>query len=644
MESLFLSLWNRSIAAGWLILVVIILRLVLKKAPKSIRPWLWALVGIRLVCPGFRESPLSLIPSVETVPQAVLARDAFQVSSGVAMFNSAVNDQLADFYKTTQVPAGHTRNFLLICAVVWLIGMAVIGLWAAVSTLRLRRRVAEAVPEGEGVWVCEHISSPFLLGLFRPRIYLPAGLDGTSRTCVLAHERAHIRRRDHLTKPLGLLLLMVYWFQPLVWAAYVLLCRDIELACDERVIAGLGAECKKTYSAALLQCSVHQGGITALAFGEVGVKERVKNVLHYKKPAFWVVAACIAAVLVAGVCFLTDPVTAKGTENQPPFYYRGIDQPDEPIVFLAGALLHQNPYLGFRPADGSFFYDTILYGGDTLTLTYGGETFAYQLDETVGMGWDNLYDYIPYLKEAEELYDAFLTDHNELVITARFYSAEDGERGPSVWTIQKENGGGQRWWLYDGLRLYALILLEDAFPFMANGVLWTYTPYQSTVLPIRFDIEGGADVFAGEGHLRLHPVEGEWVDHLTVEEGQTVYWKPLLNSEGRPIEGVGLRYYYDTEMQGEPHQWEETLTLRAVMDYASMYGGVTYGVSNNWLGAASSAVHASYITVDSETGELVVSSIQDSGFMPYMTQPEAGGVDSVLGTTEPGPVHDAQAE
>ena len=596
MESLFLSLWNRSIAAGWLILAVILLRLVLQKAPKSIRPWLWALVGIRLVCPSFGASPLSLLPSAETVPQASLTMDTFFVESGIAAFNSVVNEQLADFYETTEVPAGHARSFVFVCEVIWLVGMAVLALWALARCLRLRRRVADAVPEGDGVWLSDRIDSPFLLGLFRPRIYLPVGLDGASRTYVLAHERAHIRRRDHLIKPLGLLLLTVYWFQPLAWAAYILLCRDIELACDERVIAELGMECKKPYSAALLACSVHRGGLTALAFGEVGVKERVKNVLNYKKPAFWMVLACIAVVITVGVCFLTDPVAKpekEPPENNVSFTNLGTSQPSESTAFAAGALLYQNMGLSFQPVDGSA-YNPVLYGGDTLTLTQGNLAIKYNLAETVSMAWNNLYDYFPGLAEEEAYFGELLTDHNDLVITARFYekdrsnSASDTDapqNRPSVWTIQKEGrSGGQRHWLYDGYRLYALIDLDEAFPFLANGALWTYEPGHSEILPVRFDIEGGADVYAGpDGLLSLAPRGDDWVERLKVEEGQTVYWKPPLGEDGKPRANVGLHYYYTCQLptMNAPYQGDETLTIRPAMDYAGLYGGVTYGVSNN---------------------------------------------------------------
>lgn len=656
MENLFLALWNRSVAAGWLILAVILLRLVLKRAPKSIRPWLWALVAVRLVCPSFGESPLSLLPSAETVPQAALARDALTVHSGVAAFNAAVNEQLVDYYETTSLPAGHTRSFVLICAVIWLAGMALMAAWALVSWLRLRRRVAEAVPEGNGVWICDRIDSPFLLGVFRPRIYLPVGLDGASREYVLAHERVHIRRRDHLVKPLGLLLLTVYWFQPLAWAAYILLCRDIELACDERVVLELGEECKKPYSAALLECSVHRGGIAAcpLAFGEVGVKERVKNVLNYKKPAFWVVLACAAMLIVVGVCFLTDPVSEPGYRfpddyvkipNPPGRYhvardtYVPKDEMDEmqanrgyrreASAFAAGALLYQNWAMSFQPVDGGGF-GLIQYTIDKLSMTdYAGETAAYDLEKTAGMAWDNLYDYFPALAEEEEYFGTLLTDHNDLVITARFYSDGSGDPGPSVWTIQEE-GGGQRLWLYYGGRLFALISLDNAFPFLANGVLWTYAPDQSDLLPVRFDLESGAEVYAGpDGLLSLDPRGDKWVEHLTVEEGQTVYWKPPLDQDGKPMANTGLHYYFDTVVHEEDYWAGETLTICPAMDYAGLYGGVTYGVSNNWLGAASSQTCFTTLTVDSVTYELVVASYSGGG--PYEIRDPEGGAGSAQG-------------
>ena len=201
MERLFLSLVNRSVAAGWLILIVTALRLVLKKAPvpKAAWPWFWTLAAARLACPYLGQSPLSLLPSAEVIPQAALDGHSFQVHSGVAAFNAPVNGYLSSHvYEGVTRPVGYTRSIVFSLAAVWLAGMILLALAALISYLRLRRRVSGAAPQGDGVWVCGGLPSPFLLGVVKPRIYLPEGLDEGSRIYVLAHERAHIRRRDHL--------------------------------------------------------------------------------------------------------------------------------------------------------------------------------------------------------------------------------------------------------------------------------------------------------------------------------------------------------------------------------------------------------------------------------------------------------------
>ena len=194
-------------------------------------------------------------------------------------------------------------------------------LYAAISALRLRLRVRTAVRLEGNVFQSEFVPSPFILGVLRPRIYLPFGLEPGAQDMVLAHERAHLKRGDQLWKPLGFLLLTAYWFNPVCWLAYVLFCRDIEAACDEKVVRELGESCKTAYSRALLQCSVPRRMITAcpLAFGETGVKGRIKSVLNYKKPAFWVVLAAVFVSIAVAVCFLTDPKTdTEQPEEEPP--------------------------------------------------------------------------------------------------------------------------------------------------------------------------------------------------------------------------------------------------------------------------------------------------------------------------------------
>ena len=313
MAAVFLKLLNLSISASWLVLAVLALRLVLRRAPKWVNVLLWGMVALRLMLPFSVESALSLIPSAETVSPAVVQFDpAPTITSGVNIIDNAVNPSLSEHFAavpTMSVNPLYVWTYL--AGWVWLIGLGAMLLYALVSYLRLRRRVSVSLCVRENIYLCDAISSPFILGVVKPRIYLPSGLDEVQRQNVLSHERAHLTRRDHWWKPLGFALLAVYWFNPVLWLAYTLLCRDIELACDERVIRTMDESAVKTYSTVLLACSMPRKAVITcpLAFGEVGVKERVKNALHYKKPAFWVVAASVAVCVVVAVCFLTNPPT-----------------------------------------------------------------------------------------------------------------------------------------------------------------------------------------------------------------------------------------------------------------------------------------------------------------------------------------------
>ena len=313
MSVIFLKLLNLSISASWLVLVVLVLRLVLKRAPKWVDVLLWGMVALRLMLPFSIESALSLIPSAETLsPEVVQFDPAPTITSGVELIDNAVNPSLSESFAAAPLASVNLLYvWTYLAGWVWLIGLAAMLLYALVSYLRLRRRVSASIPLRENIYVCDEVASPFILGILRPRIYLPSALDEAQRGSVLSHERAHLARRDHWWKPLGFALLAVYWFNPLLWLAYALLCRDIELACDERVIRTMDESAVKTYSTVLLACSMPRKAVITcpLAFGEVGVKERVKNALHYKKPAFWVVAASVAVCVVVAVCFLTNPPT-----------------------------------------------------------------------------------------------------------------------------------------------------------------------------------------------------------------------------------------------------------------------------------------------------------------------------------------------
>ncbi|MBQ6234626.1 MAG: M56 family metallopeptidase [Clostridia bacterium] len=330
MSKLFLHLLNISITAGWIVLIVVLLRFVLKKAPKWTRVVLWGLVALRLILPVSIESVTSLVPSAETVKiESVTAPvltsvneyngvsffyenvqgEQIVLQSGFPTLNSAVNptpEEAAEHFDTVAV-------LKTVAGWVWLGGAAAMLLYALISYLRLKHRVRASVLLEKGVYVCDEISDPFILGLIVPKIYLPSGMDEQTRAYVLAHERAHLKRFDHIWKPLGFLLLAVYWFNPLLWLAYILLCRDIELACDEKVVKELDDTGKAAYSEALVTASVSRRSIAAcpLAFGETGVKSRVKSVLNYKKPAFWIILVALLAGIATAVCFLTVPKKDK---------------------------------------------------------------------------------------------------------------------------------------------------------------------------------------------------------------------------------------------------------------------------------------------------------------------------------------------
>jgi len=312
-ETMFLKVLNISITASWLILAIIVFRLVFRKVPKAIHAALWALVGIRLILPFSVESIFSLIPSAETIPINIMYAEKPAIHSGVAILNSAVNPILEDSFAPKPWESVNPLQVVaIIMSHIWLVGVIVMIVYAGMSYLRLKRKIRESIPMGENVYFCDKIDSPFILGVIHPHIYMPTDLQESETVYVIAHEKAHIKRLDYIWKPLGFLVLTVYWFNPVLWIAYVLLCRDIELACDEKVIARFGMDSKKPYSMALLNCSVSRRSIAAcpLAFGEVNVKNRIKSVLNYKKPAFWMIVLAVSVSGTLAVVFLTNPVTS----------------------------------------------------------------------------------------------------------------------------------------------------------------------------------------------------------------------------------------------------------------------------------------------------------------------------------------------
>lgn len=312
MTDLFLKLLNMSITAGWIVLAVLVLRLCFQKAPKWILCLLWSVVAVRLLLPFSLESGISLMPSAQVIPQDILTSQTPAIYSGIPAVNSAVNPL---FTGALTPGSSLLEKGLSIATYVWLAGVGVLLVYSLISYGKLRFQVQSAMRYEKNIYVCDQVESPFILGLIRPKIYLPSGMEEEQLSYVLAHENAHLKRLDHWWKPLGFALLTVYWFNPLLWLAYVLLCRDIEMACDEKVISRMDSAGKRGYSEALIACSVHRRMVMAcpVAFGELSVKSRIKGVLGYKKPALWVALAAILLCIVLAVCFLTSPLACEHT-------------------------------------------------------------------------------------------------------------------------------------------------------------------------------------------------------------------------------------------------------------------------------------------------------------------------------------------
>lgn len=315
MGEIFLKLLNLSITASWLILAVLCIRLLFRKIPKWITCLLWGVVAIRLIFPFSIESAFSLQPSAEPIRTSTMVEGELIpyvpfVDSNIGVVENTVNPLLAEAfaYQETESVAP-LQVFIGIAGSVWLSGMVVLLIFALVSMIKLRLRVREAVRYKENIYICDAVKSPFILGIIKPRIYLSSALSEEEMDYIIAHERAHLKRKDHLWKPFGYLLLCIYWFNPLCWIAYIMLCKDIELACDEKVIKDMSFGDKKEYSRVLLFCATQRHLVMAcpLAFGEVGVKERVKTVLNYKKPTFWITIAAIVVCAIVAICFLTNP-------------------------------------------------------------------------------------------------------------------------------------------------------------------------------------------------------------------------------------------------------------------------------------------------------------------------------------------------
>ena len=327
MEKVFVEILNMGLTATWVVLAVLAVRALCHKAPKGLTVCLWALVGLRLVSPFIPESILSLIPSGKIVSPEILLAERPSIHTGVTMLNSMVNpylsEHLAPEYSVSSgwapgVSANPMQILAFVASLVWIAGMVIMFAYSLSSYLWLRHKVKVSLCYRNNIYFCDSIATPFVFGIIKPRIYLPSGMEEAQTECVIAHEMSHLKRKDHWWKTIAFFLLSVYWFHPLLWISYMLFSRDIERACDERVVREMEPESRKNYAEALVSCSLQKRRMLAcpLAFGEVGVKNRVKSVLNYKKPAFWIVAVTVIAGVAIVVCFLTNPLSDSGMPDQ----------------------------------------------------------------------------------------------------------------------------------------------------------------------------------------------------------------------------------------------------------------------------------------------------------------------------------------
>lgn len=315
MGAVFLKLLNMSITAGWLIMAVLCVRLLFLKVSKRVNCLLWGIVAIRLICPFSIESPFSIVPSAEPIKSSTVVEGKVQnyipsIDSRLTIVENTINPMLTETFAYHELGSVAPLQIVTyVAGLVWGGGMVLLIIWAIGSAGKLHKLVREAVPVRNNIYICDAVKSPFILGIVRPRVYLPSALSGAQMPYILAHESAHLQRKDHWWKALGYLLLCIYWFHPLCWLSYSLFCKDIELACDEKAAKDMTFQEKKEYSKVLLSCARPRSLIMVcpLAFGEVGVRERVKSVLRYKKPALWVLAAAAVVLVILAVCFLTNP-------------------------------------------------------------------------------------------------------------------------------------------------------------------------------------------------------------------------------------------------------------------------------------------------------------------------------------------------
>ena len=582
MSAIFINFLDISIIVSFAICALLILRLLLKKVHAFIRCIVWGLVALRLLIPVSLESDFSLIPREAELSQTVKneapaveeaptlnesiplppVQEQIQPSLDVSTPETAVpilpdTAPEAEAPVTDQAPVKEDGSDVWhILSVIWVCGGALMLCYLAASYLLARRKVKDAVVYGDRIYVCPEIS-PFVLGFIKPIIYLPTGLTEEERLLIISHEKAHLKRGDHLSKPLGFLVLSLHWFNPLVWAAYLMFCRDVEFACDEKVIKTMDGEARQKYSLTLLKCSTGKRISVAnpLAFGEVGSKERITKVMKYKKPVIWI--ACIAIVICAAVllCFGTSPRGKNGNEDvhisgesseesaesdeEGGEYNPALDAANNYAlgckykVYRNDMELNANSYVsGFDDLELTKLTDGIISHEDAVFYTHGNSYVTIWMD----LGEERMDASNIVLKN---VYEGKYKDHHFDYHFYPYFSSDDVHYLHDTCSLKKINVKqtdkytvNDYYFHIDSVHTYRYLKIELAFPYDSFGLS------EIMVCKAGFDTGGAADLewdvsndqtltIRGEGSMEIDAINAPWkpfasvIKKVVLEDGIT---------------------------------------------------------------------------------------------------------------------------
>lgn len=574
MTGVFSQILNMSLTASVVILLLLLLRLPFKQAPKVISYALWGIVLIRLLCPVSLPSPASLFSWTEA-PAVEAGQTMSAISYLPTIYPSnvpAAAENTTDPVETAAPQAEKSQpDVREIAAWIWLAGALILAAWAAAAYFRLLLRLRSAVPLGKRVYLAEQISTPFVLGLLRPRIYLPADLQEGERDYILLHERLHIRRGDHVTRLLAYGALCLHWFNPLVWLAYLLSGRDMEMACDEAVVKKLGAAIRADYAASILSLATGRKLAMPLAFGAGDPKGRIRNLARWKRPALWGISAAVLACAVLAVCLLTNPAPRQEEAAAPRFPEAQSQETRlAPGTYVPYQCIYMNPVSSFYPfgGDSGFIY-VVEEKGFSAVYRGGGQVAAVDnqplLDTAgsrpatalAGIQWS----WQPFPYTAEEwaalcLFDLgtmedFPQQHQEILYQPlsplSFLLRVDGD----LWLVELQDDG-QRTFLWS---IYSLV------PEEAMGVAqWEYapalsdrSPYFPIALPVKHTIVScrGGSAEELDGGLGWSPVEADGrlaqtgILSFTFETGGetyagTLYFTASGGTDGRQVYTASL--------------------------------------------------------------------------------------------------------